>query len=592
MLPSHPPKSNVHVDTALLANVATQLRLLGELLEEMCLADVSCISERSLSNSVRLAGSRKNECVSTRFHNALSQDLSSLDKITINTAQFEGAPTPTNASNPHGPGLNFKAPPQYSQHETPARVGSIQAAQSVHELVACPIFMDGNPKIRAVLPALPDLPPINDDLRPALTTNMPEHGSGDKNEVSRREMRSWSFSKDILACRHKTLFDGVGEFSKHAKLVIFLGGYTTFSSSIYTGLVASSFGICFLACAIVPAFMPMHPFRNDRIGFLTIYIHVIGFHTWIFWRNHGKHVYLRDLWTWMVDKDTECQARKRKLMTGIAAWFILVLMVLLASICVLGACGPSMNIWLSTEETLTTRVLALAHAVLMFIAIPTHVPAIVIGLISFVFMCFLHHSDFTSITRRVRAKLPSQVAEGELLMLKEPKPTVDAARLVLELVCAEAEKAQYRLEWTCSKCKLLWCHQIVYAFLQVIVVVDHVGPILVAETREEYLGYWREHSDVSISLLVFHGLCGSCVILAALLAPAGTTSSFKHQCRELVDFIRSNGGAIDDCALAGCFLEKQIEGFTVGELILTSSLASKFYSVVVVCSVLWTIGFA
>eukprot|EP00927_Polykrikos_kofoidii_P026060 TRINITY_DN2327_c0_g1_i9.p1 TRINITY_DN2327_c0_g1~~TRINITY_DN2327_c0_g1_i9.p1 ORF type:complete len:585 (-),score=45.89 TRINITY_DN2327_c0_g1_i9:32-1744(-) len=570
MLPSHPPKSNVHVDTALLANVATQLRLLGELLEEMCLADVSCISERSLSNSVRLAGSRKNECVSTGC--ALSQDLASRNTLANDTTQY------------------VEGTPQYSQHEHPVRVCSKETEPFVREPVASTIFMDGNPKLGAV-----PFQPINEDVFSDLVINMGEQDSGDMKEPHRKSSRmpvAWSLSTGIRADRHKTLFDVVGEMSMHAKMVIFLGGYATCSNPMYTGILASSFGICFLACAIVPAFMPMHPFRNDRIGFLTIYIHVIGFHTWIFWRNHGNHEYPRDLWRWLIGNDTECQARKRKLMTVILAWFLLVLIVLLAAICILGVCGPSLHIWVSTQETLTTRALALAHAVLMFIAIPIHVPVIVVGLMSFVFMCFLHHSDFTSITRRVRAKLPSQVAEGELLMLKEPKPTVDAARLVLELVCAEAEKAQYRLEWTCSKCKLLWCHQIVYAFLQVIVVVDHVGPILVAETREEYLGYWREHSDVSISLLVFHGLCGSCVILAALLAPAGTTSSFKHQCRELVDFIRSNGGAIDDCALAGCFLEKQIEGFTVGELILTSSLASKFYSVVVVCSVLWTIGFA
>eukprot|EP00927_Polykrikos_kofoidii_P086814 TRINITY_DN9839_c0_g1_i8.p1 TRINITY_DN9839_c0_g1~~TRINITY_DN9839_c0_g1_i8.p1 ORF type:complete len:598 (+),score=56.53 TRINITY_DN9839_c0_g1_i8:67-1860(+) len=595
MLPPQPSKSNVGVDTTLLANVATNLRLLGGLLEDMCRADVGGIPERSIPEFMSLARSRKDECASSGHGSVLSQAFSSRNKVANGQTQFDASPTLTNLSNMRGLALHSEALPPRPQHALQVRVISNGCEQCAREPVACPCFTDGNHELQAVPPGSPCIRPISDDV----ASDTLERDSGDKDEFSRVSSRiarynsaAWVLQEEKSTCKHKTLFDVIGEWSDVGKLVIFLGGYSTTSrSTIYNSIVTCSFGTCFLVCAISRAFSPMHPFRNDMIGILTVYIHVIGFHTWRFWRTHGEHEYLRDLAWWLVKTDTERQARRREAVTAMLASLLLALVIIVTAICLLGHCGPSIHIWLSMEETPTTRVLALAHAVVMFAAIPQHVPAIVVGLMSFVFICALHHSDFTSITRRVEALLPSRVAEGEVLMLNELTRTEGKdARLVMESVCSEAEKAQLRLEWTCSECSLLWCHQVVYAFLQVIVVVEQIRPILNAETREESVKYWRDHSDFSVTLLLFHGLCGVFVLLAALLAPAAATSSFRNHCRHLVEFIRCSEASIDMCAYAGCFLEKRVRGFVVWKRSVTTSLVSQFYSVVVICTILRTAG--
>eukprot|EP00927_Polykrikos_kofoidii_P011384 TRINITY_DN14823_c0_g1_i1.p1 TRINITY_DN14823_c0_g1~~TRINITY_DN14823_c0_g1_i1.p1 ORF type:complete len:668 (+),score=46.15 TRINITY_DN14823_c0_g1_i1:92-2095(+) len=643
-------QSFVCVDSAVLNGLAIHLRRFSDLLEALCVSDVAHTEERLAPAHAVQGNSDQNTGISDVFVKASPETVLRLPKANGTAgSKIAAALTGKTGGSPRicGASPRFDEPIRFHKNEGTAEHDGQKATDAgtfsntrhleFAEMLASPgtwpdfstreVVMDDSPRLdfKKISPIplkiAPNPPEVfyhrdsaftqdGDDLSITLCTD----------SASANTTETLPFEQDSLACSHpcqsaksmnRAVVDVIGGWCVAAKLLLFFGGLSRFKrQKTYDAVFIGAYLICFLSCVIAMCFSPVTPFHNGIIGILTVYVHIIGLHSWAFWKMNMSDQRFGRFVLWMIDENTSrWQAtviRNIKFKTRVFAWLCLALQLVLTSSCIVGASGPSFDMWLSGEHTRNARMLALIHAIAMVIAIPLHVPSIILALLAFIFVNHLHHVDIGKVTQRVDARLNrlklkrpppfvrrhssynehtrlSQENCGPEVIDEEEREADRTAKLVVGLVCEEAEKAQLRLEWSCTRWRLLWVHQLVFAFFAVLVTVHSVGPFLLMSTREESLQAWQQTSNFAIAMLFFHGLMGICILLAVLITPAATTSYFKRTCDEFLHFMRETGSGIDMCDSGAGFLEKRVLGFRIWLLQVNPALVSSFYSVVALC---------
>eukprot|EP00927_Polykrikos_kofoidii_P067810 TRINITY_DN6324_c0_g3_i1.p1 TRINITY_DN6324_c0_g3~~TRINITY_DN6324_c0_g3_i1.p1 ORF type:complete len:617 (-),score=73.92 TRINITY_DN6324_c0_g3_i1:81-1931(-) len=592
------------IDRMVLASLAAHVRLFGDLLDEMCQHNVTCMPETSTSSETMPAPSQVVTRASDGFFSALRK------------VAFRGTPATIGQEE----AVVMRSNGRVVQRESIAR--SLGKTLEDGLRMPCHLHISG-PLVSHPSDSLP-VPvstshecdaPSNEGFNSTCETLAMITLQDKPCTVQLSTTCSDTSYTDI------SLIDLIGGWSTAAKLIIMFGGLATTNRQIvYDGAFALSFCICFLSCAVIPFFVRQHPFHTDSIGYLTVYMHVVGFHTWIFWKKQIRNGSLEVYVSWLTGDTTgdttnkwlDTVIGKIKWRTQLLAWVFLVVQLVLTVVCLVGVSGLSFASWLSGEDALTERAVSLGHALVMLFVVPQHVPALATGLLAFILVNYLHQIDAAMVSGRVDEclfklqKKPPRTAASRLstvvskkqafgLSAKEPceRDAKDTARLVVELVCQEAERAQMRLEFICVQWRLLWLHMLVFAFWEVMVVGHHVLPILAIDTREKSLQFWQTDSSVAICLLAFHGLLGCCMLIAVLITPAGSTSIIKKTCMELLNYMRVSGASIGDCESGASFLEKRLRGFMFYWVPVTPALVSLFYSLLILCGMILAMtGFA
>mmetsp|Transcript_3111 Transcript_3111/g.8804 ORF Transcript_3111/g.8804 Transcript_3111/m.8804 type:complete len:335 (+) Transcript_3111:966-1970(+) len=324
--------------------------------------------------------------------------------------------------------------------------------------------------------------------------------------------------------------------------------------------------------------MQAPPYKTFAVDIVTAYLHIVALHTWIRWRQYMWDPNLVELLQLMGEAMRKRQWPKEvgKSLVHHIRWFSRALLVLQVVVVIWGyqvLPMPAMEFAMDAPSDASARstTFAFAHSVMMFLAIPGHVPSLLAGYGFFLFVCRIHSLD----SKRIES-----IIEGKGQGSKLRQFHTDAEIMPLANECGDLiDGAQRRLTATCSKFGFLTMHQLAYTFSQLsLIVMDFTGDIYhtdgmdLDDERFRKLGYSCWHLAIAVV-----GLAG------LLIIPAATTATFDRCFHSVYLGLRKRGASERLSVQMASDMSFQIEGFTLMTAQVSFKSVGLFLSIVFTC---------
>jgi hypothetical protein len=281
------------------------------------------------------------------------------------------------------------------------------------------------------------------------------------------------------------------------------------------------------------------PYVDQGLDFLTVYFHIVGLHNWLYWRHYA----MRDANILALLRSFNLEGEEDPLLMNVRRHIVLgakMLMVLQVIGIGLGFAvfaQPALEHWkLGHGAPEEDRRFALVHGVLMYIAIPAHVPTLIAAYGLFFFVSRLHALDATRVVNLLKDTSQPIMDPGDHASKAPPgslpvegcvtnstsghgKEYYDSCAAVC---CYMVESVQSRLWCTCSTLQWLWIHQLLYTFAQLLVVT--------IRGRAYWMGTFKDDraSFNEMLYVAWHAYIGFVGLLALVVTPAAVTHVFEH----------------------------------------------------------------
>jgi hypothetical protein len=275
----------------------------------------------------------------------------------------------------------------------------------------------------------------------------------------------------------------------------FFGGYANIKNQLAKRLYLGAWFVSFAACGTVcfaNLYFMQTPFHNVAVDFLTAYVHVPAFQSWIFWRRVEGSEHARDM-IGSLQSITLERAGQFNMIVRIVGWLVLITMIVMSGIVL---CGYSLPTQLEAEKSMSiTSHFMFWHGAIMWPIIPPVISSIFASYSMIWFFCCLHFLEIETCIVNVTTCVDVAQKENPEVLTLASEHSLNEFRLhraQFELFLSKLQKkvarSQRRLNHSCNLWSFVAFHLLMFSWIQILVVTRNLRRL--GTTDESYGFHW------------------------------------------------------------------------------------------------------